>query len=518
MRADQKQPLVAGDLELLAVSAYLTGHDETSLNALERGHHAWLEAGEVARAVRAAFWLGFHLLLHGESGPATGWLTRAERLLGRMAADSVERGYLLIPIAEQQLGAEHYDAAYASAARAVEIGERFRDPDVIACARHMQGRALMSQGHRGEGLALLDEAMVAVTAGELSPIVAGLIYCSVIDACQQMYALDRACEWTSALSRWCEEQPEMIAFSGVCRVHRAEIMQLRGAWTDAIEEARRAWERSRELNDAVAAAALYEQGEIYRLRGDFAAADEAYRGTSHLGRQPQPGLALLRLAQGRAGAAAAAIRRAVVETEAPLARAKLLPAYVEIMLAVADTAEAEQGCNELELTAARFDAATLHALAAHARGGVQLARGDARRALGSLRTAGNIWQQIGAPYLAARVRVLAALACRALADHDGARLELDAARALFADLGAAPDLARSETLAREAAAARASRLTSRELQVLRLVSTGKTNKAIAAELALSERTVDRHLSNILDKLNVSSRAAATAYAYRHSLM
>jgi DNA-binding CsgD family transcriptional regulator len=516
-RADQKQSLAAGDLELLAASAYLVGEDESSLVAIERSHHAWLDAGELARAVRAAFWLGLHLLLRGETGPATGWLARGKRLLKRTAHDCVERGYLLVPLAEQQLASEHCNVAHATAERAVEIGERFRDTDLIACARHIQGRARLSQGHRDEGLALLDEAMVAVTAGEVSPIMSGLVYCSVIDACQQVYAVDRVRDWTNELSRWCAGQPEMIAFSGVCRVHRAAIMQLRGAWADAVEEARHALERSLDGNRAVAAAALYEQAEVYRLRGEFAAAEEAYRDTSRLGREPQPGLALLRLAQRRTGAAAAAIRRVLAEAKQPLVRAKLLPAYVEIMLAVGDTAEAERGCTELDVTAAGFDAATLHALALHARGSVQLAVGDAGAALASLRAAGDVWQQMGAPYLAARVRVLAALACRALADDDGARLELDAARATFTALGAAPDLAHIETLARKPAA-RADRLTPRELQVLRLVSTGKTNRTIAAELALSAKTVDRHLSNILDKLDVPSRAAATAYAYRHDLI
>ena len=222
VQADSKQRLVAGDLERLAVSAYLAGHDKACLDALQRSHHAWLEAGDVPKAVRAAFWLGLHLLLRGETGPATGWHARAERILERANNECVERGYLLLPIAEQHLGADDPDAAYASAVRAVEIGERFADADLTACARHLLGRALMSRGKRGEGLALLDEAMVAVTTGEVSPIMTGLIYCSVIDACQRMYAIDRAREWTAELARWCEEQPEMVAFSGACRPRKSK--------------------------------------------------------------------------------------------------------------------------------------------------------------------------------------------------------------------------------------------------------------------------------------------------------
>jgi len=516
--ADQLTPLAVEDLERLAVSAYLIGRDDDYLNALERAHHAYLNAAESVRAARCAFWLGLNLLLRTETGRATGWLARAERLLEQAGPDCVEQGYLLLPVAEQHLAGGNHKRAYATAARAAEIGERFRDADLIACARHVQGRALIWQRQTGKGLALLDEAMVAVTAGELSPIMTGLIYCSVIDACQQMYALDRAREWTSALAQWCNEQPQMLAFTSVCRVHRAEIMQLHGAWGDAIEEARRACERCQEINQGAAAAALYQQGEVHRLRGEFASAEAAYRSASQWGRDPQPGLALLRLAQGRSNAAAAAMRRVMSATEDRLQCARLLPAHIEIMLAVGDIPEARTACRELEDIAKSFDTAVLAAMAAHARGAIELAEGDAQAALGSLRCAWQVWQHIEAPYLAARVRVLVGQACRALGDDEGAGLELDAARTVFKQLGAGPDLARIESLTRDAATDHLAGLTRRELQVLRLVSAGKTNKAIASELSLSEKTVDRHLSNILTKLNVPSRAAATAYAYQHKLI
>jgi DNA-binding CsgD family transcriptional regulator len=516
--ADQATPLAVEDLELLAIAAYLIGRDDDYLGVLDRAHHAHLDAGEGVRAARCAFWLGLNLLFRGETGRATGWLARAERLLDRTGRDCVEQGYLLLPVAEQHLASEDYETAYATAARAVEIGERFGDPDLIACARHVQGRALMLQRQLEKGLALLDETMVAVTAGELSPIMTGLIYCSVIDACQQLYALDRAREWTSALARWCDEQPEMIAFTGVCRVHRAEIMQLHGAWREAIEEARRARERCRGTNQQAAAAAFYRQGEVHRLRGEFAAAEAAYRSASQWGWEPQPGLALLRLAQGRTDVAAAAIRRVVSATKDRLQRAKLLPEYIEIMLAMGEVEEARSASRELEEIAKSFGTEVLAAIASHARGAVELAEGDAQAALGSLRCAGRVWQQIEAPYLAARVRVLAGLACRALGDNDGATLEMEAARVVFQELGAAPDVARIEALTRDATTHQPAGLTPRELQVLRLVSAGKTNKAIAAELSVSAKTVDRHLSNILTKLNVPSRAAATAYAYKHQLI
>ena len=412
-----------------------------------------------------------------------------------------------------------WEAAYAAAANAAEIGERFGDPDLFALAVHEQGLILVNQGRVEEGLGLVDEAMVAVTAGELSPIVTGIVYCSVISGCQEVYALHRAQEWTAALTQWCEEQPDMVAFSGRCLVHRAEIMELHGAWRDALEEARRAHQRCVQgKNQSAAAQAFYRQGEVHRLRGELAAAEEAYREASRCGFEPQPGLALLRLAQGNDDAAAATIRRALGETTEPLKRARLLPAYVEIMLAVGDAQEARNACRELEEISARYESGMLGAMVAHAEGAVALAQGDARAALVALRHAWQVWQEFEVPYEAARVRVLLGLACRVLGDDDTAALELEAARGIFAQLGAAPDLVRVDSLTRRAPSVDAHGLTARELQVLPLVAAGRTNKAIAAELVLSERTVDRHVSNIFAKLGVSSRAAATAYAYEHQLV
>ncbi len=516
--ADQATPLEGEDLELLAVSAYLIGRDDDFLRVLERAHHAYVDAGKGVRAVRCAFWLGLGLMFRGETARATGWLARAQRLLEREGRDCVERGYLLLPAAEQHFYAGHYESAYTTATDAAGIGERFKDADLIACARHIQGRALVQQAQVEKGLVLLDEAMVAVTAGELSPLMTGLIYCSVIDACQQVYALERAHEWTTALARWCEEQHELVAFTGTCLVHRAEILQLQGAWRDAIEEARRACDRfSRGIEQRPPAAAFYQQAEVHRLRGEFAAAEEGYRNVSQWGGEPQPGLALLRLAQGRSDAAAAAMRRVMSATTDPLQRTKLLPAHIEIMLAVGETQEARDACRELDEAARSFGTDVLSAMAAQGRGAVELAEGDAEAALGSLRRASQVWQKIEAPYAAARVRVLVALACRALGDEDGAALELAAARAIFERLGAAPELARIDSLTQREPSNAAHGLTARERQVLRLIACGKTNRAIATELRISEKTVARHVSNIFGKLGLSTRAAAAAYAHQHSL-
>jgi DNA-binding CsgD family transcriptional regulator/tetratricopeptide (TPR) repeat protein len=515
--ADRETPLGAADLESLALAAYLVGLDDEYLTTLERAYNAHREAGQRHRAVRCAFWLGFRLLMRGEMGRATGWFGRAQRSLAREGSECAERGYLLLPVVEQRLESGDHEAAYADATEAAALGERCGDPDLVACARHQQGRIRLQQGQIEAGLALLDETMVTVTAGELSPLVTGLMYCSVIAACQQIFAFDRAREWTTALRQWCERQPDMVAFAGACEVHRAEIMQLRGSWPEAIEEARRACARSRGIDRRAAAAALYQQGEVHRLRGAFAAAEEAYKGASALGLEPQPGLALLRLAQGRADAAATAIRRVADTTADRLKRMTLLPAYIEIMLAVGEVKEARGACEELAATARTFDTGVPRTIAAEARGAVDLAEGKAQTALGGLRHAFEVWQRIEAPYAAARVRVLIGLACRALGDKESADLEIDAARSTFEHLGAAPDLARIDLLMKGVALG-THPLTAREVQVLRLVATGKTNATIADELFLSERTVERHLSNIFAKLDLPTRTAATAWAYEHGLI
>jgi DNA-binding CsgD family transcriptional regulator/tetratricopeptide (TPR) repeat protein len=425
---------------------------------------------------------------------------------------------LLLPRVERHLDAGDYEAAFEAAAEAAAIGERCGDADLIACARHQQGRTRLLQGQVESGLALLDETMVAVIAGDLSPLVTGLMFCSVIHACQEIYAFDRSREWTAALAQWCQGQPEMVAFAGVCQVHRAEIMQLQGAWPEAIEAARHACTRSQEFDRRATAAALYQLGELHRLQGAFEAAEEAYHGASQLGMEPQPGLSLLRLVQGQPDAAAVAIRRVAGSVAGRVKRMNLLPAYIEIMLATGDVREARSACAELKEIAANFDTRVPGAIAAQACGAVDLAEGDARAALASLRPAFEVWQSIEAPYAGARVRVLIGLACRALGDEDGAGLELAAARSAFQRLGATPDLERIDQLITHGAPKNRQRPTPRELQVLRLVAGGETNRAIAAQLCISEKTVDRHVSNIFTKLDVSSRAAATAFAIRHNLI
>ncbi len=516
-RADGVSRLEAEDLELLAVSAYLVGRDAAYLDALDRAYHAHLAAARPTRAARCAFWMGLRSQFRGEAGRATAWYARAGRLLDHEAGDCVERGYLLVPVAEEHLQSGDAHGAFSVAAAAAVAGEHFGEADLVAIARHLQGRARLHEGLVKEGLALLDETMLAVTSGELSPIPTGLLYCSVIDCCRSVHALERAREWTAALARWCDEQPEMVSFTGACRAHRAEVLQLSGAWSAAVQEARRARERA--ATDRLSAGeAAYQLGEISRLRGEHAEAEGWFRTASEGGREPQPGLALLRLAQGRLGASVAAIRRVVGGTTDPPLRTRLLPAYVEILLAAGEVAEARAASDELQGLARRFETGVLRALALHSRGAVALAEGNAAAALDLVRRAGQLWAELEAPYPSAQARVLTGLACRALGDDEGCRLELDAARRVFAGLGAAPDAARVDSLARPTGVRRVLGLTPRELEVLRLVAAGKTNKAIARELSLSEKTVDRHVSSILGKLNVPSRAAATAFAYEHELV
>jgi len=515
-RADRQKALERDDLDRLGICQGLLGREEDFLATLERSHHAHLEAGDTLRAVRAAFWLGFRLAYLGERARAGGWFGRAHRLLEGQG-DCVERGWLLGPVALQQMAESDFHGAYETAGRAAAIGERYGDGDLTAIGRMSQGQALVRQDRIREGLALLDEAMVAVTAGELSPIVTGLVYCTVIHSCQQVYALERSREWTAALSSWCADQPEVV-FGGHCLIHRSEILQLNGAWPEALAEARRAAERlSRTSDRQTAASAVYQEAEVHRLKGEFAEAEKAYRAASRDGWEPQPGLALLRLAQGRPATAVAQIRRVVAAASDRLQRTRLLPAYAEILLAAGERDEARAASEELGEIAKAFDTDVVHAMAAHARGAVALAEGDARGALGPLRESLAAWRRIDAPYLAARIRVLVGEACRALGDAEGAELEREAARAVFLELGAAPDLARLDA-GGGARSARPHGLTPRELEVLLLVAAGKTNKAIAAQLFLSEKTVDRHMSNILTKLDVPSRAAATAFAYEHRLL
>jgi DNA-binding CsgD family transcriptional regulator len=518
-RADRESPLGAEDLQHLAACAHMLGNDPESLALLERAHHEALKHGEAQRAAHCAFRIGIELFFSGSAAQSGGWLARSRRILDEAGLDSVVSGYLAVPEGIGAIRSGDPARAFERFSDAIEIARRFGDRDLVTIARQGQGRALIRLGRVAEGIALIDEAMVAVTAGEVSSMVVGDVYCSMIDACSEIFDLRRAQEWTTALARWCEGQPDTIAYRSACRVKRAELLQLHGSWSDALDEASRACEALLTPPPKPAAGvAVYQCGELHRVRGEFAKAEEAYRRASEFGRKPQPGLALLRLAQGETDAALASIRRAVEETRDVPNRARVLGAYVEILLAARDVASARVAANELAQMAAMLDAPLLAAIAAKGDGATLIGEGDAERALAALGLAVELWSEIEAPYEAARTRELVAVASRLVGDDDSATLELEAARRAYQKLGATRDVARIDELARAARPRLAGQLTAREREVLALIASGKTNRAIAESLSLSEKTVARHVSNIFMKLGVSSRAAATAYAFTHEML
>lgn len=521
--ADCDSRLEPEDIERLACAAYLVGKDADATTIWMRLHHDLVDRGRLESAARVGFFLSLNLLLVGEIAQSSGWLARSQRLLKDRFEECAARGYGCIVTGLLAMGGGDVDGGHADFVQAIGLGDRFGDADLLTLGLIGQGQCLVQRGDLATGAARLDEAMVAVTAGDVSPVLAGIAYCAVILTCQQMFDVDRAREWTRTFDAWCASQPDLVPFRGQCLVHRSEILQSRGDWEGALSEAIKAREHLADRSEAVVGRACYQLGELHRLRGEFADAEAMYREAGRHGCEPQPGVSLLRLAEGNREAAASAIGSAIEaagRSQRPgggLPRARLLAASVEILLAGGEGDAARAVAAELAEIAANAGAPVLLALSAQAAGAVLLGEGETRAALTQLREALTAWHEIAMPYEAARVRVLMAKACRALGDDETADMHCDAARAVFKQLGATPDLENLE----EAGPARRSGplegLTQREREVLSLVGAGKTNRQIAEDLGISEHTVARHLSNIFDKLGVGSRTAASAFAHEHKL-
>jgi DNA-binding CsgD family transcriptional regulator len=509
--------LASDDLERLGTAAYLSGRIEESCQAWQQLWQAHLDAGDRPAAVRAAFWLAFALLSTGQVAVGSGWVGRSQRLLDEHGDDVVERGYLLHHLMFRHIFSGEYAEAEAVASQVSDYGRRFSDPQLVAMGISSQGRLMMYGGRVREGLGLFDEAMVAIVDGQVWPAMAGQIYCSMIEACQEVADLSRAEAWTAALSRWCDEQTGLVPFTGQCAVHRGQIMRSHGAFAEALEEFALARERYRaEGTTPAAGLAWAEAGDVHRLLGDLREAENCYEQASQLGHEPQPGLALLWMAGGSTAAALAAIQRLLAETHDPVNRSRLLPAAVEVLLAAGETAGAAELAAELTGIATSFDCRAVVARAAYAEATVALARGDGAGALPYLRRALLQWSDLDAPYEIARCRLAVARSLRRLGDEASARAELETARRLFLDLGARA--AAEEAGAELEPDSLPGGLTEREAEVLRLVASGRSNQEIAAALTLSEKTVARHLSNIFTKLDVGSRTAAAAYAFEHRLV
>jgi DNA-binding CsgD family transcriptional regulator len=515
--ADRQGGLPAPDLDRLAIAEILLGNTTAGLDTLTRAHEEYLVVGDVAGAAQCAGWMGMQLMNMGEAARAGGWFARGQRLVDELDESNAVQGLLLLPMGLGKLYGGDPAGALQVFSQVAEFGQKFQDKDLSALALLGRGQATLMLGHPDEGLRMFDEVMVAVTAGELSPIPSGIIYCAVIGNCHLAFDLERALQWTVALDRWCNARPDMIAFSGQCQSHRAELFRLHGAWTEALDAAAAAQGRSFKGDPQALYGGFYQQGEVQRLTGKLEAADASYRQAARSGYEPQPGLALLTLARGDARQAQQMIRRAAGVADLATRR-NLLPALVEIELAVPDPEAARQGADELEAFARECPMAMVRAVADQADGAVRLAEGDAAGASQVLRHAWNLWLELGVPYEAARCRVLIGRACRALGDEPSALMDFEAAHAELLELGAAPAAAWAASLMREGSHDGAkSPLSPRETEVLRLVASGQGNRAIAAELYLSEKTVARHISNIFLKLGLSSRAAATRYAFEHGL-
>ena len=511
LTARQETSLDADDLSALAAASWWLGLMDESLAVGEEAYGQYLEASDSRRAAMRAFDIAYAYFLRGNDTVGGGWVNRAQRLLGD-EPDCPEQGYLLYFAVETSL--DGGEETMGKARQVQGFGRRHADRNLVAAGMVAEGRVLIKLGQAQEGVALLDEGMLEASSEDLSPIWAGNIYCHLMAACYELGDIRRAAAWTESTSEWCDRMAPAVLFKGICRVHRAQVMQILGAWTQAQDEAEQVCHDVAHIHVGIVAEARYQIGEIKRLRGDLEGAEDAYRQGHDLGRDPQPGLALLRLSQGRTDAAAVLIRSALAGVTDRLARARLLAAQVEIAIAAGDPATATVSADELDAVASAYRSSGLQAAATRSRGSVLLTTGRTEEAISTLREACSGWTELEAPYECAKVRVLMARAYRQLGDIESSERELDAARSVFEELGAELD-ARDAGAERRATLPNA--LTEREGEVLALVAAGITNRQIAETLLLSQKTVERHVSNIFTKLDVTTRTAAARFAFEHGI-
>jgi DNA-binding CsgD family transcriptional regulator len=518
VRVDDAASIAARDA-LLADALWWLGRLDDCIAHRESAFHTYESIAAQRDAGLCAVWLYEHYCFKAQPAIASGWLQRARRALAD-DTECVEYGALALREAEAAHGQGRLDEAESAARSIVDLARRLRAADLEAEALQTLARVLIEQGHVQDGLAHFDEAMLFAIEGRLGAYSTGKVYCSLIGACEELGDLARAAEWTDATARWAGDHPLAI-FPGICRVHHANALTWRGELALAEQEATRACNELSTVHVPNAAAAFAEVGDIRRRLGDLDGAEVAFGRAAELCGRDCAGIALLRLAQGRVDAAQRVIEGCLHDAAGrPLARARVLPAHVQVCIAAGALDPANRSADELETIALEFGTPMLRAVALSSRGRVLLARHDADAAASRLRDALASWKALAVPYEVASTSTLLGQALREAGDDEGAQASFATAAALFDQIGARLDarLTRDSLAAGMTRPARPAGLSEREVEVLQLIAAGMTNKDIAADLVLSEKTVSRHLSNIFTKIGVSSRAAATAFAFDHQLV
>lgn len=497
------------DLDLLGSTQWWVGEVSESLAVSEEVYHRYQDGGDLPQAAMKALNLGLLWFVRGELVIASGWASRARRLLAALP-ECLEDGYLLYLDASIALDLNDVEPTRRAALRLAELGRRLQTSELTSFSLVLSGLAETWQGDPSLGFAQLDEAMLPVLAGQLPPEWAGDIYCTVMHICHTLADLPRMRAWTDATEQWCRQFQGEVVYSGICRVHRLQLLCVEGHWEQAEEAIERSGSELIDRNNWVAGAAYHQLGEIRRLRGDAAGAQDAYDQARRLGTDPQPGESLLRHAAGHTEQAWAGLCAALAERDRP-AGAGLLRAGVALALDLGRQDEAERLCAELEATAATFRTTGFRAWAAHARGMVLVAQGRFAEALPVLHSAAAGYGALHARYEGALIRELLCGAHLGLGEAEAAAAAKAQALAVFRSLGAGPDAGRLD------GGPLPGGLTAREADVLSLITSGASTKEAAQALFISQKTVSRHLANLFAKIGVSSRTAAAAWAHEHGL-